>query len=84
MFYNSAAEPDRELLNLPIQGYVKEKSASRLQGRKWIVAAALELETIQGGIPLHEMYVLDTKEKTDRREHQQISPEPWETQRLSI
>ena len=47
-------------------------------------AAALELETIQGGIPLYEMYVLDTKEKPDPREHQQISPEPWETQRLSI
>ena len=33
-FYNSAAEPDRELLKLLIRGYVQAKSASRRQWRK--------------------------------------------------
>ena len=48
MLYNSVAEPDRELLKLPIRGYVQAKSASQLQWRKWIGAAALEWEKIQG------------------------------------
>ena len=64
-FYNSAAEPDRELLKLPIRGYVQAKLASQRQWRKWIEAAALEWEKIQGGIPLHERYIFDTKEKKD-------------------
>ena len=34
---------------------------------KWIGAAALEWEKIQGGIPLHEMYILDPQEKADLR-----------------
>ena len=67
IFYNSAAEPDRELLKLPIRGYVQAKSASRRKWRKWIEAAALEWEKIQGGIPLHETYILDTQKKTDPR-----------------
>ena len=44
IFYNSAAEPDKELLKLPIRGYVQAKSASRRLWRKWIEAAALEWE----------------------------------------
>ena len=44
MFYNSAAEPDRQLLNLPIRGYVQAKSASQQQCRQWIGAASLEWE----------------------------------------
>ena len=67
IFYNWAAEPDRELLKLPIRGYVQAKSASRRQLRKRIEAAALELEKIQGGIPLHETYIFGTKEKSDPR-----------------
>ena len=65
IFYNSAAEPDRELLKLPIRGYVQAKSASRGLWKKWIGAAALEWEKIQGGIPLHDRYIFDTKEKSD-------------------
>ena len=68
IFYNSAAEPDRELLKLPIRGYVQAKSASRRKWRKWIEAAALEWEKIQGGIPLHEAYILDTQKNTDPRD----------------
>ena len=60
-------EPDRELLKLPIRGCVQAKSASRQQWRKWIGAASLEWEKFQGGIPLHKMYILDTKEKIDPR-----------------
>ena len=65
IFYNSAAEPDRELLKLPIRGYVQAKSASRGMWKKWIVAASLEWEKIQGGIPFHDRYIFDTKEKSD-------------------
>ena len=36
------AEPDRELLKLPIRDYVQAKLGSRRQWRKWIEAAALE------------------------------------------
>ena len=66
-FYNSAAEPNREFLKLPIWGYVQVNSASRRQWRKWIEAAALEWKKIQGGIPLHETYILDNQQKTDPR-----------------
>ena len=60
----SAAEPDTELLELPIRGYHEQaKSASRRQRRNWIGAAALESEKIQGGIPLHEMHIPETQEK---------------------
>ena len=44
MIYDSAAEPYRVLLKLLIRGYVRSKLASRRQWRKWIGAAALELE----------------------------------------
>ena len=56
-------------MKLPIQGSVQAKLpvASWRQWRKCIGAAALEWEKIQGGIPLHEMYVVDTQEKTDPR-----------------
>ena len=65
-FYNVVTEPDREL---PIQGNVqaKSKSASQRKWRKWIEAASLEWEKIQGSIPLHETCILDTQEKTDAR-----------------
>ena len=42
-------------------------TVSWLQWRKWIGAAALEWEKIQVWIPLHEMCILDTQEKTDPR-----------------
>ena len=61
----SAAEPDTELLELPIRGYHEQaKLASRRLRRNWIGAAALESEKIQGGIPL----LLETQEKTDPRD----------------
>ena len=65
IFYNP-----RELLKLPIRGYVQEKYVSRRKWTKWIDAAALEWEKIQGEIPLHETYILDsvdTQEKTGPR-----------------
>ena len=59
IFYNSATEPNREMLKLLIRGYVQAKTPSRRQWRKWTAAAALEGEKIQGGILLHEiMYIL--------------------------
>ena len=61
IFYNAAAETDREFLKLPIRGYVQAKSANRRKWKKWIEAAALEWEKIQGGLPLHERYIFDTK-----------------------
>ena len=72
LFYNSAAEPDEELLKLPIRGYVQAKSASQHQWRKWIEAAALDSDggvgkDPQGGILLHETNILDTQEKIDPR-----------------
>ena len=85
IFHNSAAEADIELLKLPIRGdvhIVQAKSASLRQWRKWIEAAALEWEKIQGGIPLHEKYILDTQEKTDPRNTNRFA-EPWKTQLLS-
>ena len=42
IFYNLAAEAERELLKLPILGCVQAKSASLLKWRKWIETAALE------------------------------------------
>ena len=47
--YNSAAEPNWELLKLPIRGYVQAKLASRRQWRKWIGAAAAELSCVGVG-----------------------------------
>ena len=45
IFYNAAAEPDRALLKLPIQGYVPPTTVEKRIG-----AAALEWEKVQGGI----------------------------------
>ena len=50
IFYHSVAEPDRDVLKLPIQGCVQANSASRQQWRKWIVAAELEWAKAHGGI----------------------------------
>ena len=49
-FYHLVAEPDRDVLKLPIRGYVKANSASRRQWRKWIDAAELEWAKAHGGI----------------------------------
>ena len=46
---------------------VSSKDNARRKWRKWIEAAALEWEKIQGGVPLHETYILDTQKKTDHR-----------------
>ena len=41
IFYQSVAEPVRDVLKLLIQGYVQANSASRQQWRKWIEAAGV-------------------------------------------
>ena len=46
---------------------IQAKLASRQQWRKWIGAAALEWEKIQGEIPAHEKYIIDNQEKIDCR-----------------
>ena len=61
MFYNSEAEPDRELLKL-------ETAYTRLCTGKIGEPMTLEWEKIQGGILLHETYIYDTKEKSDPRD----------------
>ena len=38
---------------------------------------------VRGEIPLHEMYILDTQEKTDPRDTDRFLLNHWETQRLS-
>ena len=52
-----------------------------------IGAAALEWEKIKGRIPLHQIYIFDTKEKTDPRNTDRFlwshGKVPRETQRLS-
>ena len=80
-FYNLAAEPDRELFKLPIQGYVQAKLSCRLQWRNWADVAALELEKIQSRFSLHGMYIFDTQEKTNPRNTNSFLLR-WETQRL--
>ena len=50
IFNHSVAEPDRNVLKLPIQGYVQANSACQRQWRKWINAAELEWAKEDGGI----------------------------------
>ena len=44
-------------------GKIGEQTTLSPQWRKWTGTAALEWKKIQGGIPLHEMYIFDTQEK---------------------
>ena len=64
IFYHSVAEPDREVLKLPIRGYVPRQanSASQRQWRKWIGAAELEWGKVYGGILYIRWYLLDCKD----------------------
>ena len=62
IFYDSVAKPDRDVLKLPIRGYVQANSASRQQWRKWIDAAELEWEKAHGGILYNKWYLLDCQE----------------------
>ena len=50
IFYHSVAELNRDVLKLPIQGYVQANSASQQKWRKWIDAAELEWAKAHGGI----------------------------------
>ena len=50
IFYHSVAEPDKNVLKLPIRGNVQANFASQQQWRKWIVAAELEWAKAHGGI----------------------------------
>ena len=47
IFYDSLAKPDRDVLKLPIRGYVQANSAIRRQWRKWIGAAELEWAKVE-------------------------------------
>ena len=62
IFHHSVAEPDREVLKLPIRGYVPRQanSASQRQWRKWIGAAELEWAKVHGGILCNKWYLMDT------------------------
>ena len=62
IFYDSVAKPDRDVLKLPIRGYVQANSASRQQWRKWIDAAELEWEKAHGGILYNKWYLFDCQE----------------------
>ena len=62
IFYDSVAKPDRDVLKLPIRGYVQANSASRQQWRKWIDAAELEWAKAYGGILYNKWYLLDCQE----------------------
>ena len=62
IFYDSVAKPDRDVLKLPIRGYVQANSAIRRQWRKWIGAAELEWAKVHGGILFNKWYFLDTHE----------------------
>ena len=62
IFYDSVAKPDRDVLKLPIRGYVQANSASRQQWRKWIDAAELEWAKAHGGILYNKWFVLDCQE----------------------
>ena len=63
IFYDSVAKPDRDVLILPIRGYVQANSASRQQWRKWIDAAELEWAKEHGGILYNDKwYFLDCQD----------------------
>ena len=69
IIYYSAAEADRNFLKLLFEGYALAKPLSQQQWRIWIFAASLLREKIQGWIiPLHEMYTVETHEKTAQEE----------------
>ena len=58
-FYRSVAEPDRDVLKLPIRGYMQANSASWRQWRKWIDAIELEWAKAHGGNLHNKWYLLD-------------------------
>ena len=60
IFYDSTAKPDRDVLKMPIRGYVQANSAIRRQWRKWIGAAELDWSKVHGGIPCNKWYLMDT------------------------
>ena len=59
-------KPNRGLLKMPTPGFVQAKSATGLHWRKWVLLR-WRWEKIQGGFPLHEMYILDTQKEADPR-----------------
>ena len=62
IFYRLVAEPDRDVLNLPIRGYVQANSASRRQWRKWIDAAELKWAKAHGRILYNKLYLFDCQD----------------------
>ena len=65
-FYNSASKlPKCRFEAMYRQN--RQADDSRENGFSWIGAAVLQCEKVQGWIPLHEMYIFDTQEKSDRR-----------------
>ena len=62
IFCHSVAEPDRDILKMPIRGYVQANSASRRHWRKWIVGAQLEWAKVHGVIMCDKWLLFDTHE----------------------
>ena len=83
IFYNSAAEPDRELLKLSVRAnfeamhIAQANPARRRQWRKGIGAAALEWVKIQGRIPKFRYMKCTYLTPRRSQEHLQASCEPW-------
>ena len=60
--HDSVAETDRDVLKLPVQGYVQVNSASRRLLRKWIGAAELDWAKVHGGILYDKFCLLDSQD----------------------
>ena len=85
IFYDSVAELDRDVLKLPIQGYVQANSASRRQWRKRIGAAELEWAKAHGGILYNKWYLLEYQDTYTWKlgELKKASVNTWTTSKLS-